>query len=128
VPFANLSGIRIHYESLGEGDPVLPINGLSAPSANWLFQVKELSPHFRVITFDNRGVGESDLPEAPSYPIAQMADDAAAVLEHLDIRRAHVVGHSMGGWTSSSTTQASRAWRPQRACPRPTTATPSTST
>jgi 3-oxoadipate enol-lactonase len=97
VPFASLNGIRIHYESRGEGDPVLLISGLSAPSANWFFQVQGLSPHWRVITFDNRGVGESDVPEAPSYPIAQMADDAAAVLEHLDIRRAYVVGHSMGG-------------------------------
>ena len=50
-----------------------------------------------MVTFDNRGVGETDLPEAPSYPTSQMADDAAAVLEHLDIKRAHVVGHSMGG-------------------------------
>jgi 3-oxoadipate enol-lactonase len=97
MPHAILNGIRIHYDTHGEGEPVLLINGLSAPSANWLFQVKGLSPHFRVVTFDNRGVGESDVPEAPAYPTSQMADDAAAVLEHLDIRRAHVIGHSMGG-------------------------------
>jgi 3-oxoadipate enol-lactonase len=97
MPYAALNGIRIHYDTHGEGDPVLLISGLSAPSANWLFQVKGLAPHYRVITFDNRGAGESDLPEAPVYPTAQMADDAAAVLEHLDIKRAHVVGHSMGG-------------------------------
>ena len=78
MPYATLNGIRIHYDSHEEGDPVRLINGLSAPSANWLFQVKGLSPRYRVITFDNRGVGESDGPEAPSYPTSQMADDAAA--------------------------------------------------
>ena len=97
MPYATLNGIRLHYDTHGEGDPVLLINGLSAPSANWLFQVKGFSPHYRVITFDNRGVGETDMPDAASYPTSQMADDAAAVLEHLDVRRAHVVGHSMGG-------------------------------
>ena len=97
MPYATLNGIRFHYDTHGEGEPVLLINGLAAPSANWLFQVKGFSPHYRVITFDNRGVGETDMPEAASYPTSQMADDAAAVLEHLDIRRAHVVGHSMGG-------------------------------
>jgi pimeloyl-ACP methyl ester carboxylesterase len=96
MPYATLNGIRFHYDTYGEGDPVLLINGLSAPSANWLFQVKGFSPHYRVITFDNRGVGETDMPDAASYPTSQMADDAAAVLEHLDIRGAHVVGHSKG--------------------------------
>jgi 3-oxoadipate enol-lactonase len=97
MPYATLNGIRFHYDTHGEGEPVLLINGLSAPSANWLFQVQGFSLHYRVITFDNRGVGETDMPEAALYPTSQMADDAAAVLEHLDIRRAHVVGHSMGG-------------------------------
>ena len=97
MPYATLNGIRFHYETSGEGDPILLINGLSAPAANWLFQVKGLAPHYQVVTFDNRGVGETDMPEAPAYPTSQMADDAAAVLEHLAIPRAHVVGHSMGG-------------------------------
>jgi 3-oxoadipate enol-lactonase len=97
MPYTALNGVRFHFDTYGEGDPVLLISGLSAPSVNWLYQVKAFSPHYRVITFDNRGVGETDMPEAASYPTSQMADDAAAVLEHLDIRRAHVVGHSMGG-------------------------------
>ena len=97
MPYATLDGIRFHYETQGEGDPLLLINGLSAPAANWLFQVKGLSPHYQVVTFDNRGVGETDMPGASVYPMTQMADDAAAVLDHLGIPKAHVIGHSMGG-------------------------------
>lgn len=98
MPYATLNGIRLHYEVQGEGDPVLLINGLGAPSVGFVFQVRDLAPHHRVITFDNRGVGESDAPAAPAgYPTSQMADDAAALLEHLGVRRAHVMGTSMGG-------------------------------
>jgi len=89
MPYATLNGIRIRDDSHGEGDPALLINRLSAPSANWRFQVKGLSPHYRVITLDNRGVSESDVPAAPSYSIPQMADDAAAALEQED-PRAHI--------------------------------------
>ena len=97
MPYAIINKIRMHYEESGEGAALLLINGLSAPAANFLPQVKELAPHFQVITFDNRGVGETDLPPEPIYTTAQMADDAAALLRHLRIRRAHVLGTSMGG-------------------------------
>jgi pimeloyl-ACP methyl ester carboxylesterase len=97
MPYAVLNRIRIHYEVAGEGDPVLMINGLSAPAANWGLQIRTLAAHFRVVTFDNRGVGETDLPPEPVYTMAQLADDAAALLRHLKIARAHVVGASMGG-------------------------------
>ena len=62
----------------GQGDAVLLINGLSAPSVGWALQVKALSPRFQVVTFDNRGVGQTDLPPEPVYTTAQIADDAAA--------------------------------------------------
>jgi pimeloyl-ACP methyl ester carboxylesterase len=97
MPYAIINKIRMHYEASGRGAPVLLINGLSAPAVNWAFQAKALAPHFQVVTFDNRGVGETDLPPEPVYTTAQMADDAAALLRHLKIGRAHVVGASMGG-------------------------------
>jgi pimeloyl-ACP methyl ester carboxylesterase len=97
MAYAKINGIRLHYEVYGAGAPVLMINGLSAPAVNWLYQVRDLSPHYRVVTFDNRGVGESDVPETPVYPTSQMADDAAGLLDHLGIKRAHVIGASMGG-------------------------------
>ena len=97
MPYAIINKIRIHYEVAGQGAPVLMINGLSAPAVSWALQVKALSPHFQIVTFDNRGVGETDLPPESIYTTAQMADDAAAVLQHLKIQRAHVIGASMGG-------------------------------
>jgi pimeloyl-ACP methyl ester carboxylesterase len=97
MPYAVINKIRMHYDVTGQGDPVLLINGLSAPSVGWALQVKALAPHFQVVTFDNRGVGETDLPPEPVYTTAQMADDAAALLRHLKVTRAHVLGASMGG-------------------------------
>jgi pimeloyl-ACP methyl ester carboxylesterase len=97
MAYAIINRIRMHYEVSGQGDPVLLINGLSAPSVGWALQVKALSPHFTVIVFDNRGVGETDLPGEPMYSTGQLADDAAALLKHLRIPRAHVLGASMGG-------------------------------
>jgi pimeloyl-ACP methyl ester carboxylesterase len=97
MPYAILNKIRMHYEVTGAGPPVLLISGLSTPSVGWGLQVQALAPHFQVVTFDNRGVGATDLPPEPVYTIAQMADDAAAVLRQLKIPRAHVLGASMGG-------------------------------
>jgi 3-oxoadipate enol-lactonase len=97
MPYAVLNKIRMHYDVVGQGPPVLLINGLSAPAVGWALQIEALAPHFQVVTFDNRGVGETDLPPEPVYTTAQMADDAAAVLRHLKISRAHVLGASMGG-------------------------------
>jgi pimeloyl-ACP methyl ester carboxylesterase len=97
MAFAIVNKIRMHYEVSGQGDPVLLINGLSAPAVNWTLQAKALAPHFTVVVFDNRGVGETDRPAEPVYTTGQMADDAAGILRELKIARAHVVGASMGG-------------------------------
>lgn len=96
MAYAIVNGIRMHFETQGTGDPVLLLAALSMPGAMWAPQVKALAPHFRVITCDNRGIGETDLPPEPVYSMGQLADDAAALLRHLKIGRAHVVGVSMG--------------------------------
>lgn len=97
MPYAIINKIRMHYEVAGQGPPVLLISGLSSPGVDWGLQVKALAGQFQVVTFDNRGVGETDLPPEPVYTVGQMADDAAALLRHLKLTRAHVVGVSMGG-------------------------------
>jgi 3-oxoadipate enol-lactonase len=93
---AKVDAIELYYEDHGSGDALLLIMGLAADSMAWLFQVPELSKHYRTITFDNRGVGRSSKPPGP-YTISQMADDTAGLLDVLGISRAHVVGVSMGG-------------------------------
>jgi pimeloyl-ACP methyl ester carboxylesterase len=97
LPHATLNDIRVHYETYGAGDPVLLISGLGGAAAGWLYQVRDLSPRYTVITFDNRGVGETDMPLALEYGTGELAEDARALLDHLGIERAHVVGASMGG-------------------------------
>jgi pimeloyl-ACP methyl ester carboxylesterase len=96
MSIVKVDGIELYYEEHGSGDPLLLVMGLAADSTAWLFQVPEFARHYRTIVFDNRGVGRSSKPSGP-YTIHQMADDAAALLEGIGIRRAHVVGVSMGG-------------------------------
>jgi pimeloyl-ACP methyl ester carboxylesterase len=89
------SGIRIGYEVVGEGDPLLLIPGTGQGGKLWSLQVPEYSPRYTCILLDNRGVGASDVPDE-GYDMRQMAEDAAAVLRALGINRAHVSGQSMG--------------------------------
>jgi 3-oxoadipate enol-lactonase len=70
--------------------------GLGATLEWWQRLIPVLSPRYRTIVFDNRGVGRSDLPPGP-YSIAAMAEEAAAVMDAAGIASAHVFGASMGG-------------------------------
>ncbi|PCI40212.1 MAG: 3-oxoadipate enol-lactone hydrolase [Elusimicrobia bacterium] len=90
------NGLRLEYGSVGDGFPLLLIAGLGRDRGMWSAQIDALSSQYRVVTFDNRGVGGSDRPSGP-YTIAHMADDAAQLLDALDIARAHVLGASLGG-------------------------------
>jgi len=96
MPHTRAPGFRMQYETQGGGDPLLLINGLGSDRSEWLFQLSAFGRLFRVVAFDNRGTGGSDTPPGP-YSTAQMADDAAALLTHLEIDRAHVLGVSLGG-------------------------------
>jgi 3-oxoadipate enol-lactonase len=93
---AHVNGVDLYWEEHGSGEPLLLIMGLAADSTAWMFQIPELSQHYRTIAFDNRGVGRSGKPAGP-YTIHQMADDTAALLEAIGVARAHVLGVSMGG-------------------------------
>jgi pimeloyl-ACP methyl ester carboxylesterase len=96
MPYVTSGGADLYWEEEGAGDPLLLIMGLGA-TLEWWYRIRpELTPLFRTILFDNRGVGRSGVPPPP-YSIAQMADDAAAVLDAAAVNRAHVVGFSMGG-------------------------------
>ena len=96
MPFADNAGTKIYWEESGTGEPLLLIMGLGYPHDMWHRTRPVVSSHYRTILFDNRGVGKSDLPPGP-YSIAQMAADAAAVLDAAGVEKANVFGVSMGG-------------------------------
>jgi pimeloyl-ACP methyl ester carboxylesterase len=97
MPKIKVDGISLYYEVRGNGQPVLLIAGLGSDVSSWAGVVDKLSARFKVIAFDNRGVGRSDIPNK-RYTVRQMAGDAVRLLDHLKIKRAHVIGHSMGGY------------------------------
>ncbi len=96
MPYAIHQGVRIYWEEHGEGAPVLLIMGLSFAHEMWFRMLPGLARQYRVILFDNRGIGRSDVPPGP-YSIRQMAADAAAVLDAAGVPSAQVLGASMGG-------------------------------
>jgi len=97
VAIAKVStGLEIYYEEAGAGEPLLLIMGFGLDSRLWMLQVPAFSKHYRTITFDNRGAGRSAKPAGP-YTIKGMAEDTRALLDHLGVASAHVLGLSMGG-------------------------------
>lgn len=98
----NRDGVRIAYESVGQGTPVLLIHGFgSSRVQNWRatgWYEAIAGRGFRVLAMDCRGHGDSDKPhDAAMYSYAVMAGDALSVLEAAGARQAHVIGYSMGG-------------------------------
>ncbi|MHB1103755.1 MAG: alpha/beta fold hydrolase [Devosia sp.] len=88
-------GASIHYETLGAGPPLLLVAGTASDGASWGPLVPLLQDRFRLILIDNRGSGQTSCEGA--IRIEDMAEDCAALLEHLGIGDAFVVGHSLGG-------------------------------
>jgi 3-oxoadipate enol-lactonase len=87
--------VRIAYSERGQGPPLLLVHGLAYCRLGWGPAAERLSAGHRVISFDNRGVGESDAPRGP-YTVAGLASDAIAVLDAAGVDKAHVVGMSLG--------------------------------
>jgi len=100
-------GCPIHYTVVGDGPAVLFIQGVGVHASGWRPQTEALSPRFSCIAFDNRGVGRSR-PAGGPITVEQMAEDACAVLDALQIESAHVVGHSLGGLVALQMALASR--------------------
>ncbi|HEV7640404.1 MAG TPA: alpha/beta fold hydrolase [Gaiellaceae bacterium] len=88
--------MRIAWEERGDGPALLLIQGLGYGRWSWEQVVPALAERYRVLWFDNRGIGDSDKPEGP-YTAKLMAADALQVLDEAGVDRAHVLGASLGG-------------------------------
>lgn len=95
MPQFKHNAAEIHYETMGDGPPLLAMAGIASDGASWLPIVPLLEEHFRLILIDNRGAGRTRCP-LDTVTIENMGEDGLALLDHLDIERAHIMGHSMG--------------------------------
>lgn len=97
MPKINCNGIQLYYEIHGKGDPIILIAGFGIDHISWKGPITDtLSKNHQVILFDNRGIGESTCPDTP-YAIDDMAKDVYALMQHLHLAKATLLGHSMGG-------------------------------
>jgi pimeloyl-ACP methyl ester carboxylesterase len=124
--FFDSDGVKIHYRTWGQGDPIVLVHGFTASiDSNWLQPgiVGALAKEFKVIALDNRGHGQSDKPRDPAAYGEKMAGDVVRLLDHLAIEKAHLVGYSMGGFITLklvtmhperflSATLGGAGWRP----------------
>jgi 3-oxoadipate enol-lactonase len=97
MPVLKAGEIELGYERSGEGPPLLLIMGMSGTLVHWGEPfLSRLREHFETIVYDHRGIGSSTKVAEP-FTIAELADDAAALMSALDLDTAHVMGISMGG-------------------------------
>ena len=118
MPSLRLNGIDLHYAVSGEGPPLLLLAGLLSDSASWGPLVPLLSAHHQVIRPDNRTTGRTQPWDAP-VTIAQMAEDAAALMPALGHEHYHVAGHSMGGLIAMELSALSKLRSLQILCSAP---------
>jgi len=94
-----INNITLAYERLGKGMPLMLIHGYPLDHTSWDEVASLLENKFDVILPDLRGFGQSTTVETP-YTISDMADDLASLLDHLEVEKAALAGHSMGGYVA----------------------------
>ena len=96
MPTIKINDITLYYELHGSGEPLVLIGGLALDVSEYEGMIRWFGERYRVLAFDNRGVGRTDKPDNP-YTIEMMAQDSRGLMDALGIERAHVLGISMGG-------------------------------
>jgi aminoacrylate hydrolase len=96
MPQAALGDGYIHYETHGAGTPVLLVPGLGGVGSYWMPNIPAFAQRHQVVIHDHRGTGESSRSRI-RYSVDQMTNDLLGVMDHLEIEKAHLVGHSTGG-------------------------------
>ena len=101
MPFARNGALALYYEVTGQGTPVVFVHEFSGDHRSWEPQVRYFSRRYRCVTYDARGYPPSGVPPDPAAYSQDLAvADLLAILDHLEIDRAHIVGLSMGGFTT----------------------------
>jgi epoxide hydrolase 4 len=96
--YADNDGVKIHYVSDGQGEPVVFVHGFPDFWYSWRYQMTKLTPHFKVVSIDMRAYNESDKPEGiENYRMQYLLDDIKAVIEDLGAEQVNLVAHDWGG-------------------------------
>ncbi len=96
MPIAKTKNLDIYYEIIGQGQPLVMIRGVGSNVDHWYEQVPVLSKKYQLLVFDNRGIARSSDPGS-SFSTRDMAADTVALMEAVGIKKAHILGYSMGG-------------------------------
>jgi pimeloyl-ACP methyl ester carboxylesterase len=101
--YVDSNGVKIHYVTMGSGEPCILIHGFPDFWYTWRAQMPELAKHFQVVAIDQRGYNLSDKPEGvENYKLEKLVGDVNAVVDHFKAPKVIIVGHDWGGmvaWT-----------------------------
>jgi pimeloyl-ACP methyl ester carboxylesterase len=101
MPTAQVNGVSLFYEEVGEGTPLVFVHEFAGEARSWHLQVRFFARRYRTIAFNARGYPPSDVPDDPkAYSQDQAADDIRGLLDALGIKKAHICGLSMGGYAT----------------------------
>ncbi len=101
MPFVDANGVRLYYEEVGSGEPVIFVHEFGGDLSSWELQMRRLGRNFRCLAFNARGYPPSDVPlEQSAYSQALASADLAHFMTALGIDSAHIVGLSMGSVTT----------------------------
>ena len=104
MPHLSTDNTQIYYETFGNGEPLVMIPGFGCDMLYFETIKQIFAPYFQLILLDNRCTGRSECQEKP-LTIEKMAQDVATLIDHLELDKAHILGHSMGGAIAQSLAQ-----------------------
>lgn len=96
MPHIEVNHAKIYYELHGEGHPLVLISGFGCDHSFWTSFIEPLSEKFQILIFDNRGSGQTE-DNNEAFTIETLADDVIALANALNLKKPHILGHSMGG-------------------------------
>jgi len=101
MPYADSNGVKLYYEEAGRGVPIVFVHEFADDLYGWEDQIRYFSRRYRCVAFNARGYPPSEVPKSASkYSQAIATTDVANVMRHLKIRKAHIIGCSMGGYAT----------------------------